>query len=438
MEILVLIVLTLLNGFFALSELSIISVKKSRMEQAARQGNSNARTVMDLLRDPEDFLSAIQVGITLIGIVSGAYGGAALADDVGGWMRSVAFLAPYADTLSLVLVIGLITYFTIVIGELIPKTIALGNADKIALSVAPLISLFTKATMPLVKLLSGSTNLAVRLLGVKEPSEEKMSEEELRQIIRTAGKQGILAKEESELHQNIFIYADQRAKNLRTHRMEVEWVDINAPLELIKQTLQASAHSKFPAADGSIDNLVGVLHARDFYEYLISGAQGSLTGILQQPIYVPESMLANSVLNTFKRQKQYMGIVIDEFGAIEGVITLHDILESIVGDLPDLDEVVAQTIVEREDGSLLVSGAVPIRELNRELRQEFIPKDTDGYDTLAGFIIQYLDRIPVEGERLVHKDFTMEIVDMDGVRIDKVILIKRPTEQAGEGLGSGT
>lgn len=426
MEILVLVILTLLNGFFALSELSIISVRKNRMEQAAKQGNRKARIVMDLLREPEDFLSAIQVGITLIGIISGAYGGAALSDDVKAWMLGVDFLAPYADTLSIVLVIGLITYFTIVIGELIPKTMALGNADNIALAVAPVIKVFTKATMPLVKLFSGSTSLAVKLLGVKQPSEEKMSEEELRQIIKTAGKQGILAKEESELHQNIFTYAAQRAKNLRTHRMDVEWVDINSPVEKIKEMLQASAHSKFPVSDGNFDNLVGVLHARDFYEYLIAGASGPLTSIVQEPIYVSESMLVNSVLNTFKKQKQYIGIVIDEFGSIEGIITLHDILESIVGDLPDLDEVNEPEIIRRDDGSLLVSGFISIHDLNRELRHEFIKKNSDDYATLAGFIIQYLDRFPTVGEKLEHHHYTIEIVDMDGVRVDKVILTKKP------------
>lgn len=430
MEIVVLVVLTLLNGFFALSELSIISVKKSRMEQAAKQGNQKARIVMDLLRDPEDFLSAVQVGITLIGIVSGAYGGAALSDDVKAWMLGIDFLAPYADTLSLVLVIGLITYFTIVIGELIPKTIALGNADNIALAVAPVIKVFTKATMPLVKLLSGSTNLAVKLLGVKEPSEEKMSEEELRQIIKTAGKQGILAKEESELHQNIFTYSAQRAKNLRTHRMDVEWVDINAPVEKIKEMLQASAHSKFPVSDGNFDNLVGMLHARDFYDYLLSGAPGPLTSIVQEPIYISESMLVNSVLNTFKKQKQYIGVVIDEFGSIEGIITLHDILESIVGDLPDLDEVNEPEIVKRDDGSFLVSGSITIHDLNRELRHEFIKKNSDNYSTLSGFIIQYLDRFPTIGEKLEHHQYALEIVDMDGVRVDKVILTKKPASDA--------
>ncbi|WP_114783974.1 hemolysin family protein [Botryobacter ruber] len=422
MEIIILILLTLLNGFFALSELSIISVNKNRISQKARNGNSNAKAVLELLESPENFLSAIQVGITLIAIVSGAYGGAALSGDVEAWLAGFNFLAPYADTLSIVLVVGLITYFSIVVGELIPKTVALGNADKIALAVAPIIKVFTKATMPLVKLLSGSTNLVIKVLGVKEPSEEKMSEEELRQIIRTAGKQGILAKDEIQLHQNIFTYSELRARNLRTHRKEVEYIDINQPIEAVQEAIKGSAHSKFPVADGGFDNMIGILTAKRFYEYLANKEVEPLRNILEQPVYIPETMRANSVLNIFKKQKQYLGIVLDEYGTIEGIITLHDILEAIVGDLPDLDEAEEPEIVRRDDGSYLVNGSAEIYDINREIKQELIHPDLDSYSTLAGFITYTMGRFPTAGDKFVHNGFEMEIVDMDGFRIDKVIL----------------
>ncbi|WP_018478474.1 hemolysin family protein [Pontibacter roseus] len=422
MEIIVLILLTLLNGFFALSELSIISVNKNRITQRAKKGSTGAGAVLDLLESPENFLSAIQVGITLIAIISGAYGGAALSGDVEAWLSGVSFLAPYAATLSIVLVVGLITYFSIVVGELIPKTIALGNADNIAVAVAPTIKVFTKATMPLVKLLSGSTNLVIRVLGIKEASEEKMSEEELRQIIKTAGKQGILAKEEIQLHQNIFTYSEQRAKNLRTHRKEVEFVDINQPVEQLKETIEHSAHSRFPAVIGSFDNVIGILTAKRFYEYLAGNRAEPIQSVLYPPIFIPETMLANSVLNTFKKEKQYMGIVIDEYGTTEGVITVHDILEAIVGDMPDLDEVEEPEILKREDGSLLISGSIEVQELNRELRAEVVRRDSDNYSTLAGFLSYTLGRLPVSGDKVLLNGFELEIVDMDGFRVDKVIL----------------
>jgi putative hemolysin len=422
MEIIILILLTLLNGFFALSELSIISVNKNRIAQKAKQGSKGAQTVLDLLETPENFLSAIQVGITLIAIISGAYGGAALSGDMEAWLVGIPFLAPYADTLSIVLVVGLITYFSIVIGELIPKTVALGNADNIATSVAPVIKVFTKATMPLVKLLSGSTNLVIKVLGIKEPSEEKMSEEELRQIIKTAGKQGILAKDEIQLHQNIFTYSGQRAKDLRTHRKEVEYIEINQPIESIKETIEQSVHSKFPATDGGFDNVIGILTAKRFYEYLAGNREVPLRSVCQPAIFIPETMLASSVLNTFKKEKQYIGIVVDEYGTTEGIITVHDILEAIVGDMPDLDEVEEPEIIRRDDGSLLVSGSIEVHELNRELKQEVIRRDSDNYSTLAGFISYTLGRLPVSGDKLQLHKHELEIVDMDGFRVDKVIL----------------
>ncbi|GEO02584.1 hemolysin [Adhaeribacter aerolatus] len=424
MEVVIIILLTLLNSFFALSEISIISVKKNRMAQLAQNGSKSAQTVLQLLTQPEDFLSAIQVGITLIGIISGAYGGTALADDVRPFISQVSFLQPYADALSLSIVIALITYFSIVVGELIPKTVAMGNADRIALFVAPIIKGFTSLTMPLVKLLSGSTNLVVRLLGIKETAEDKLSEDELRQIIRTAGKQGVLAKEESELHQNIFNYAEQKARDLKTHRKEVEWININSSAESIKEQIQKSVHSKFLVADSAIDNVVGILNAKDYYENSLN-PQRPLTEILKKPLYVSETMFASAVLNLFKKNKQYLGVVVDEFGSVEGIITLHDILEAIVGNLPDIDEASEPAIIKRDDGSYLVRGSILIQDLNKELKLEFIKRNTE-FISLAGFIIHYLGRLPVTAEKFVYNGVEFEIVDMDGIKIDKVILKKLP------------
>lgn len=430
MEIIILIILTLLNGFFALSEISIISVKKSRVEQKARQGSKNARILLGLIQEPEGFLSAVQVGITLIGIVSGAYGGAALSDDVRILLLEVPGLAAYADTLALVLVIGTITYFSIVIGELIPKTLAMGNAEPIALLVAPIIQVFTTLTLPLVKILSASTNAVVRLLGIRQAREEIISEEELRQIIKTAGKQGVLAKEETELHQNIFHYTEQKARNIFTHRREVEWIDSNDSVEQIKALVHQSAHSKFPVANGGFDNMVGILTAKDFYEQVLAGKQ-SLQEIIRPPLYVSETMYAQAILNLFKKHKQYLAIVVDEFGSPQGIITLHDILEVIVGDLPDLDESNEPDMVRREDGSYLVNGSIGIYDLNRELRTELIARGSDNYSTLAGFIIDSLDHLPATGEKFEHNGYQIEVVDMDGIKIDKVLIRKAASPEVG-------
>jgi putative hemolysin len=422
MEIIIILLLTLLNGFFALSEISIISVRKNRIEQKARQGSKNAQKLLQLIQEPEDFLSAVQVGITLIGIISGAYGGAALSDDMRGILINVPFLAPYADVLAIVLVIGTITYFSIVIGELIPKTLAMGNSEKIALFVAPIIKTFTRLTMPIVKVLSGSTQMVIKLLGIKETAEEKISEEELRQIIKTAGKQGVLRRDETELHQNIFHFSDQRAKSLMTHRLDTEWIDTEETFASIKEKIRVSAHSKFPVCHGEFNNVIGILATKDFYENMVE-QQKSLSDLIRKPLFISETMFARDVLALFRAQKQYLGIVVDEFGSAEGIITLHDILEAIVGDIPDVDETDEPEIIKREDHSYLINGSITIRELNKSLKTDLIPKSAD-YTTLAGFVIYYLSRLPETGEIFEYNGYQMEIVDRDGNKIDKILVKK--------------
>ncbi|HSI90723.1 MAG TPA: hemolysin family protein [Adhaeribacter sp.] len=425
MEILVIFLLTLLNGFFALSEIAIVSVRKSRIEQKAKAGNKNAQTVLALRQEPEKFLSAVQVGITLIGIVAGAYGAANLSDDVRPWLEQVSWLAPYAEGLSLTLVIVVITYFSIVIGELIPKTIAIGNSEKIALFVAPIIKVFTLITLPLVRLLAFSTSLIIRLFNLKEETEDKISEEDLRQILKTADKQGLLAQDETEFHQNIFSFGRQKARSMQTHRKELEWIDLNTPLKIIKDRIRESGHSTFPVADGKLDNLVGILTTKDFYEYLLKPDR-PLRSILRKPVFISETMLAGAILKTFRKHKQYLGVVVDEFGAVEGIITLHDILEVIVGDLPDPDENPEPDIVKRAEDSYAVNAEISIRMLNRGLDHELIKRDPLHYVTLAGFITFFLSRVPKTGERFTYNGYEFEIVDMDGFKIDKVFLKKQP------------
>jgi len=422
MEIIIILLLTLLNGFFAISEISIISVRKNRIEQKARDGSKNAQKLLQLIQEPENFLSAVQVGITLIGIIAGAYGGAALSDDMRAILGNVSFLAPYADTLAIIIVIGSITYFSIVIGELIPKTLAMGNAENIALFVAPIIKTFTKLTMPIVKVLSVSTQAVIKLLGIKETAEEQISEEELRQIIKTAGKQGVLRRDETELHQNIFHFSDQRAKSLMTHRLDTEWIDLDESFASIKEKIRVSAHSKFPVCKGEFNNVVGILSTKDFYENMVE-QQKSLSDLIRNPLFISETMFARDVLALFRKQKQYLGIVVDEFGSAEGIITLHDILEAIVGDIPDVDETDEPEIIKREDNSYLVNGSITIRDLNKALKRELIPKSAE-YTTLAGFVIYYLSYLPETGEKFEYNDYQMEIVDRDGNKIDK-LLVKR-------------
>jgi putative hemolysin len=421
MEIFIIFILTLINGIFALSEIALVSLKRNRIEQLEQKGNTNARIVLELLEEPENFLSSIQVGITLIGVVAGAYGGSALADDVEPLLRRVPLLAPYAEGLSITLIVGLITYFTIVIGELIPKTIALRNAERVALTFAPFIKYFSKITYPIVKLLSFSTTAILRLLGIKEAQEESMTEEELRALLKSAGKKGVLEWEESLMHQNLFVFTEQRARNLMTHRTEVEWVDMHQPIEQLADRIKESAHSKFLVCDGSIDKIRGVITAKEFFEKKSSDGF-MIESIFHEPMYVPETMYTLDILTLFKKEKEYLAVVVDEFGSVEGIITLHDLMEAIVGDLPDLDEADEPEFLQREDSSYLVSGSISIHQFNAYLEKELIAEDADHYTTLGGFIISQLNKIPSTGEKFDYKGYSFEVVDLDGQRIDKVIV----------------
>ncbi|MDX9749490.1 MAG: hemolysin family protein [Flavobacteriales bacterium] len=421
MEILIIALLTLLNGFFSLSEIALVSVKESRIRSLAEQGNGRARTILRLLENPENFLSSVQVGITLIGIVAGAYGGAALTDDMRAVLARWPMVAPYAHTLALAVVIGGITYFTIVVGELVPKTIALNNPEGIALFAAPVIHLFSKATFPIVKLLAASTSLILKVLPIKEVDSDRVSEEELRAMIRTANLQGVLDKQESEAHQNLFRFSDQVAKTLMTHRNELEWIDSTSPLDAIIAQVRDSHHSKFPVCNGHIDDVQGTLNIRDLLDRF-NEPGFTLASVVRPPIFIPQSASAFNILNKFKRNKQYTGLVIDEHGQLKGMITLHDLTEAIVGDLPDEDEDEAPEIVQRTDGSYLVGGQVLIGELNRFLGRELLEENTDDYTTVAGYFLDRLERLPVPGDRIEGAGFTGEVLDMDGNRIDKVLI----------------
>jgi putative hemolysin len=421
MEVLVIVLLTLLNGFFSLSEIALVSVKRARIQIAADRGSRGAKAVLKLLDDPEAFLSSVQVGITLIGIIAGAYGGAALTDDMELFLSRWPALMPYTHSIALTLVIGSITYFTIVVGELVPKSIALSNPEGIAMVSAPIIRVFSMLTFPVVKLLSVSTSLILKVLPLKENEGERVSEEELRAMIRTANLEGVLDKQETEAHQNLFRFSDQVARTLMTHRSEVEWIDSTQPLADIISQVRESTRSKFPVCRGTVDEIEGTLNIRDLLER-ISMPDLELEQVVRPPVIIPESASAYSILKLFKKNKQYIAMVVDEHGQFEGVVTLHDLTEAIVGDMPDEDDDEEQEIIKRGDGSWLVGGQVLIGDLNQRIGVDIIDESETSYATVAGYFLGRFEHIPKPGERLMDKRFHGEVIDMDGHRIDKVLI----------------
>jgi putative hemolysin len=426
MEIFIIFILTLLNGFFALSEIALVSVKKSRIEHLAAQGSSRAKIVLQLLENPENFLSSVQVGITLIGIISGAYGGATLTDDLELFLSQYSFLVNYHHTIALLTVIGSITYFSIVIGELVPKTIAMNNSESIALFSVPIIKYFTMITFPFVKLLSVSTKLILKLFGIVENEGDKVSEDELRFMLKNARKQGVLEKEESEVHHNLFSFTDQTAKSLMTHSSEVEWINSELSLQEIFNKLKESVHSKFIVAGGTIDNVLGVITIKDFLEHYNKEAF-ELKQIIQAPIFLIQNTPAFKILNVFKSKKQYIGIVVDEFGSTRGIVTLHDLTEAIVGDLPDEDEKDELNIIKRDEHSYLIDGRTLIYELNQYFQKEIIEDNISQYTTISGFVLNQLQTMPNTGDRVNYENYEFEIIDMDGLRIDKLLMTKKVT-----------
>lgn len=420
MEIIILGILILLNGFFALSEIALVSSKKSKLEQLKSKG---AKTALKLMDDSESFLSAIQVGITLIGIVTGVYGGMNIADNITPLFQKFDFTNPYAHEIALILTIVIITYISIVVGELVPKTIALSNPEKIAVSVATPIFYFSKLFYPFVKLLSFSTNLINKLIGIKKQSEQ-LTEAELRQMIKIASREGVIEESQNQIHENVFYFSDKKAKHIMTHRTDVEWIDIDVPDEEIQKQISEIQHSKIICCNGDIDNFQGILYLKDYYK-LASQNQRNIKEILIQPVIVPENTDAQYVLNQLRHKKMHICIVVNEYGGFEGIITIHDIIESIVGQIPDIGESYEPDIFVREDKSVLVSGDAPIETLVDIIDDFTINFEKIDYSTVAGFVINHINKIPQIGDKFDYMGYNIEIIDIDGNRIDKILITKK-------------
>ncbi|MGV8134850.1 MAG: hemolysin family protein [Mangrovibacterium sp.] len=424
MEIVILGFLILLNGFFSLSEIALVSSKRTRLEQLKLNGSKGAEIALRLLTNSGNFLSAVQVGITLIGIITGVYGGMNIADDVTPFFLKFGLTSPYAHEIALTLTVISITYISIVIGELVPKTIALSNPQRIAVKVAPVIYYFSAAFYPFVKLLSVSTNLVNNLIGVKKQNEH-MTEAELRQIIKLATHEGVIEKEQNIIHEKVFYFSDKKAKHVMTHRTDVEWIDIAKTEDELKEDIAKVQHSKVICSKETLDNFQGVLYVKDYYKSKTLEKEPNIRSLLVQPVIVPENADAKRVLNQLRQRKIHICVVVNEYGGFEGIITLHDIIENIVGQIPDEGETYEPDIFKREDQSVLVNGDAPIETLAEIIENFTIDFDKIDYSTVAGFIFEQINNIPRTGDKIEYLDYIIEIVDMDGNRIDKILIYRK-------------
>jgi putative hemolysin len=423
MEIAIVLVLIVLHGFLVLGEIALLTAKRSRLEGEKMKGNANAAIALSLLDNIDHYLSAMQIGITLISIIEGAYAGVAIGRYLEPYIMMVPALAPYAHSLSLGIVVTLITYFSLIIGELAPKYIAIQYAEPLAIACAPVMNVITKFTGPISAFLSWSTKMFMRMLFIKPNEQASISEDEIKLMVKMANQQGVLEQKESEFIQNILRFADRDAYTIMTHRNEVEWLDLNMPEAEIDRIVHESGYTKFLLCDDSIENILGVVKLRDYIAER-NKPDFDFRKIASAPLYVPETMNAIKILELFRKQRNYFAVVVDEYGSTQGIITLHDLTENIFGTLPDLDDLTEPDIVPREDGSLLIDGMIPIDELRETISlKEFDFEDAD-YSTLAGFILYKLSEIPKVGDRLETEGYRFEIIDMDKSKIDKVLVTK--------------
>ncbi|PVD51305.1 hemolysin [Terrimonas sp.] len=418
-EILIILGLILLNGIFSMAEIALVSARKARLESQASKGDKSAKDALELAERPDTFLSTVQIGITLIGILTGIYSGEALKTELIDFLNRYDFIRPYSSVAATTIIVVVITYFTLVLGELVPKRIGLSRPEAIAKLVAKPMSFLSKITYPFVWLLSKSTYLTVKLFNIK-PKDNQVTEEEIKAIISEGTEQGTIEEAEQEIIERVFHLGDRNITSLMTHRNDIVWFDLEKNEEKIKEKIIVEPHSVYPVCDGNIDNIKGVVSIKDLY---IHENTAILKEIMQPTLFVPENNTAYQVLERFKETKIHCCFVVDEYGSLLGMITLNDILEAIVGEIPQVDDTEDYEIRKREDGSYFVDGQLPFYDFLSTFRKtEWMNEGEQEFDTLAGFILHQLERIPRTGDTLEWRGFTFEIADMDGHRIDKVLV----------------
>lgn len=426
----VIVLLILINGFFSLAEMSLVASRKVRLRQDAERGDKSSATALRLLREPDRLFSTVQIGITLVGILTGAYGGAALAEHLSAALARVDALRPYSGPLGFGLVILIITYFTLILGELVPKRMAFGNPEAYARRTAPFMALLLRVSLPLVQLLSASSRAASRLLRLPEGGDRAVTEEDIRGLIGEGAASGVVEHAERDMLDRIFRLGDRRAGSLMTHRSQVEWLDQDLPDAENVQRIAHSSHACFPVARGDIASATGVLKARDYLAARLSDPATPLESFVRQPLFIPETARALTLLDLFRQSDGLpFALVVDEYGEVQGVVTPYDVLEAVVGEIPDDADDPDPAAVQREDGSWLLDGLLPFDEMCSlvGLGAPEEPDDRPGsYETLAGFMLHRLGRMARMGDSLRWRGYRFEIVDMDGRRIDRVLLTPAP------------
>ncbi|MFZ2487889.1 MAG: hemolysin family protein [Anaerolineae bacterium] len=423
-EIVIIVLLLIANGVFSMSEIAVVAARKIRLQQLAETGNKQAATALELAKSPNQFLATVQVGITLIGILAGAFGGATIAENLETFLNTVPLLAPYSTLISVAIVVMIITYLSLIIGELVPKRLALNNPERIASMISLPMQLLSKIASPIVRLLDISTDIVIRILGVKPSNEPPITLEEIKVLIEQGTASGIFEETEQDMIENVLRLDERPVNAWMTPRTQIIWLDIEAPAEDIRQMVISHPYSHFPVAKGNIDNIVGVVRAKDLLVQILNSKSLTLEALMQLPLFIPESLSALDVLEAFKKKGTHLAVVTDEYGGVEGLITHNDILTAITGHISTATE---PTIQQRKDGSWLVDGLFDIEELKEILDIEYLPdEDYKRYHTVGGLMMSQINGIPFAGQSFEYHNLRFEVIDMDERRVDKVLIMPIP------------
>ena len=423
LEILILAFLILINGLFSMSEIALISAKKNRLQAKASKGTKQAAVALELSEHPNRFLSTIQIGITLVGTLSGAVGGATVALHLSGALSKIPRLDPYSDALGVGIVVLVITYLSLVVGELVPKRIALTNSEKVALKVAPLMNFISKISAPFVTILTRSSDLVIRALGIRPSSEPAITEEDLKSMLYQGKEIGVIEESEQNMVERIFRLSDRDVSAVMTPRTELVFLSIDASSDEILEKLNQYPFSRYPVFKESYDDLVGIVDSRDLLLQKVTRNEFDLQSVMQKPSFLPETTSALEALEFLRNSGVKVAVVIDEYGGVLGIAGMNDILRAIIGTVKEPDISHEDEVVLRDDGSWLFDGMLQIDELKEYLGVENLPEEEEQkYETLSGLMMNTLNRIPLTGDYFDWDGFRFEVMDMDGRRVDKVLV----------------
>lgn len=431
-ELLIILTIILINAVFVLSEMSVASSRKARLQQRVNEGDQRANTVLHLLENPNLFLATVQIGITLVGVFVGAVGGATLSEPLSGLLARVPWLVDYADSVALGIVVIAIAFVSIVLGELVPKRIALHNPERIASVLAGPMIVVSKLFKPFVWLLGRITDFVLKIMGVEPGTEPPVTEEEIHLLIDQGTQAGVFEESEQDMVEGVFSLGDQRVYSLMTPRPDIVWLDVDDSIEEIHEKIAGSNVSRFPVRQGSLDVIVGIVKARDLLMRSLNNEPIVLKDLLKPAFFVPETMFASKALEIFKEKGTDMLLVIDEFGALQGLLTINDILEEIVGAM----EIEEPQATQRQDGSWLLDGMLEVDEFKEIFHLPVLPHE-DEYETLSGFVMMSLGRMPQPTDRFEWHGLKFEVMDMDGRRVDKVLVTTLPQRPATPEEGNG-